>query len=151
MYFTILLVALYYCWLLRILRIFFLLQYLCVFNCNHLQPAHHWVLVYAPSRYEEQKCCALYQTLACYYRTSSFSCYVVLTEGVVLKCYCYAVLSDMPHLPSANNLNTVAVDGQQSVSPCIWPSVSRKRHRPPRTVWGHRCRVWDADVRVWWW
>ena len=62
---------------------------------------------------------------------SLFSCYVVLTEEVVLKCYCYAVLSDMPHLPSANNLNTVAVDGQQFVS--TWPSVSRKRYRPPRT------------------
>lgn len=52
----------------------------------------------------------------------------------------------MLHLPSANNLNTVAVDGQHSVS--IWPSVSRKRHRPPGTGWGHRCQVWDADVSM---
>jgi hypothetical protein len=61
-----------------------------------------------------------------------------------LKCYCYAVLSDMPHLPSANNLNTVAVDGQHSVS--VWPSVSRKRHRTPGTGWGPRYQFWDADV-----
>jgi hypothetical protein len=99
-----------------------------------------------PRGMKEQKCCGLYQPLACYYRTTSFSCYVVLTEEVVLKCYCYAVLSDMPHLPSANNLNTFAVDGQYSVS--VRPSVSRKWHRPPGTSWGHWCQAWDSDVSM---
>ena len=117
--------------LLRSLRIFFC-NLTCVSStltiCNLHTTENYFV---SPRGMKERKSCGLYQPLACYYRTSSFSCYVVFTEEVVLKWYSYAVLSDMPHLPSANNLNTVAGDGQHSVS--IRPSVSRKRHRPPRT------------------